>query len=330
MRKKRALVLILLALSGTWGIRVRAASESGVQLVETAAHVWAPERDAMPGQIVRCRAEITVEGGREYTVRSAFSPGVEFVELTALRCGGKAVNASTYTLLTGRFIPSGAFELRLSSRFSAAGVSALEIEYTVVLTESAPDESICALTVTGENDEQTVPAGIYSSGFSLYRGVAVPDSEKQSNPLPGTCYCLYRDRGLTQRVAFVAHGDGTYTACAGEHCGHRRHAYLMRTGENGTLHIRGLEQGTYCLLESRTPEGHTPMARGTEIVVSAGGTITAGGAELTDGRLSLVEKPAGYTETAEQKDPLAFYIYGSRVLSALLAVMLAAHKYLFR
>lgn len=329
MRKKGTFALILL-LAAVWSLPVRAASEGGVQLVEAADRTWAVQRDAMPGEVIRCRADLTLEGGREYTVRSAFSPGVEFAELTALRCGGKAVNASAYTVLTGRFIPRGAFELRLSSGFAEPGAAMLEIEYAVALTEAAGERSTCGLAVCGDTPAQTADAVIYSRGFCLYRGVAIPDSGKQSNPLPGTCYCLYRDRELLKRVAFVAGENGAYTACAAERCAHRRHAYLLRTGENGTLHIRGLSEGTYYLLESRTPEGHVSMAEGTELRVDSRGGITAGGVPLTDGRLSLVEKPAGYTEAAEERDPLLFYIYGSRVLSALLAVMLAAHRYLFR
>ena len=72
------------------------------------------------------------------------------------------------------------------------------------------------------------------------------------------------------------------------------------------------------------------MARGTELAVSSDGEIFAGGVPLTGGRLSLVESPAGALPSGEEKDPLAFYVLGSRVLSALLAAMLAAHRYLFR
>ena len=329
MRKMGAFALILL-LSVLWSVPARAAPQGGVQLVEAADHTWNAERNAMPGEVVRCRAELTLEGGREYAVHSAFSPGVEFAELTALRCGGKAVNASSYTLLTGHFIPNGEFELRLSSRFADPGPVSLEVEYSVALTETAGECSTCGLTVSGGTDSETADALIYSRGFRLYRGVSIPESEKQSNPLPGTCFCLYRDRGLLKRIAFTAGENGVYTACAMEHCGHRRHAYLLRTGENGTLYIRGLPEGTCYLLESRTPEGHVSMAQGMEINISAVGEITAGGAVLADSTLNLVEKPAGYTEPAEEKDPLLFYIYGSRVLSTLLAAMLAAHRYLFR
>ena len=330
MEKKGAFVFILLLLSALGSVPVRAESSSGVQLVETADHIWAADRDATPGEKLRCRALLTLKGGREYVIRSAFSPGVEFVELTALRCGGRAVNASAYTLLTGRFIPAGSFELRLSSRFCAEETADMEIEYAVSLTEAAGERSTCALTVGGGAEVETAPAEIHSHGFLLYRGVRIPEGGKQSNPLPGTCYCLYRDRELTDRAAFVAGSDGTYTVCAASCCGHKRHAYLLRTGENGTLRICGLEQGTYYLLESRTPEGHASMARGTELAVSSDGEIFAGGVPLTGGRLSLVESPAGALPSGEEKDPLAFYVLGSRVLSALLAAMLAAHRYLFR
>ena len=212
--------------------------------------------------------------------------------------------------------------LRLPFRHPGGGTRAR-------LPENAPERSACGLEVS-EMEKIPAAAVITSCGFDLYRGVAVQGAEKQSNPLPGTCYCLYRDRELRERVAFIAGENGKFTVCAADCCGHTRHAYLLRTGENGTLHIQGLSQGRYYLLESRTPEGHGSLADGTEITVGEEGEIVAGGVPLTDGRLALVERLAGNEEKVAEKDPLAFYVYGSRVLSVLLTAMVAGRKFLFR
>ena len=48
-----------------------------------------------------------------------------------------------------------------------------------------------------------------------------------------------------------------------------------------------------------------------------------------DGVLRLVEQPAETKKDQETKDPLSFYIRGSRVLSGLLSVMFLRRKKLF-
>ena len=305
------------------------AAENGEIQVKNKDRQWVESLDVMPGQIVRCRAVFRAEGNG-CIIQSDFSPGVKFIELEALRCCGKDVNASLYTLLKGQFIPEGAFKIRFAADWTAQEDPELEIEYTVFLTENAGEENRCGIVLTDRYGKTTTAAAeLFVSGFQIYRAVAIPETEKQSNPLRGACFSLYRDRELVNRVALFTSGDGVYTACAAENCEHQRHAYLMRTGERGVVEIRGLSEGTYFLLENRTPEGHKSMADGTEIVVSSEGNVTAGGVPLTDGVLCLVERPAEMKKDEEEKDPLTFYIYGSRVLSGLLSVMFLERKKLF-
>ena len=291
---------------------------------------WTDRCSAMTGEEIRCKAFFEAEGGREYIVRSAFSPGIRFLALDSLRCSGKTINASHYTLLTGRFVPENGFEIRFCSAFSRQGSIMLEIEYRICLTEEAEEYNSCALTLAGSGESLLYPAaGITAYALKICRSVSLPDTEKQSNPLSGVCYSLYRDKELKERIAFYIKSDGTYVACAGSCCAHSRHAYLMRTGENGVIDISGLSSGKYYLLETRTPEGHRSMAEGTELVISSEGEIIAGGVTLSNGMLPLVERGIGKEKENKEKDPLDFYIHGSRVLSGLLAAMVAGRRKLF-
>lgn len=292
---------------------------------------WKAFRTAMPGETVSCRAVFRVEGGREYVARSVFSEGVELDAVHTPRQNGAPVNTSAYTVLTGNAVRCSGFEIHFSSAFSSPGAITLEILYTVRLGDLAGEKNFCAVMLEGGNDHYSGTCAVISSyGFSVYRGIGIADSDKQINPLPGACYSLYHDREMTERVAFIQRRDGSYHACEGKTCSHAHHAFLLRTRENGTAVLKGLNAGTYYLLECRTPEGYRSMADGIEIVVSSNGEVTAGGVSCQTGKVELVER---LTDNAEgrsaQKDPLAFYIYGNRILSAALSVMVLFRKKLF-
>ncbi len=292
---------------------------------------WAASRSAMPGEPLRCRAAFQVEGGREYTARGRFSPGVSFGAVTALRRNGVPVNASVYTLLTGQSAEGAAFEVLFSSRFSDSGATLLEIEYTVALNDKASDTNSCGVVLTGGGETMCGPeAKIDYYGFSVYRAVAIPDKEKQSNPLQGACYCLYTDARQEHRVAFTDLGGGVYLACGQQTCGHSRHAFLLRTESTGRVVLRGLPQGTYWLSETRTPQGYTRAADGLEIVVTETGRTYAGGVPLTDDTLRLIEQPAPQAGKTVKDPAMRFYETGCKILSMLLTCMFLARRQLFR
>ena len=164
----------------------------------------------------------------------------------------------------------------------------------------------------------------------MYRAVSIPEAVKQTNPLSGACFSLYRGRDREERMVFAAGRGGEYTACAGEDCRHSRHTCLLKTPENGTLRLRGLGAGTYYLQETRPPQGCAVSADMLEITVGENGEITVGGTLAADGVIRLVEQTGSEGKKETESDPLAFYEKGCRVLSAVLAALLMARRQLFR
>ena len=321
-------LIFLLALTALGTVRAGAAAgQSASNSVRNPAGEWAECCSAMPGEEVECRFTALLEGGREHTIRSRFSEGVEFGALDSIRCGGEALNSAFYTLLTG----DGTCEVHLASRFSPAEPTELEICYTVRLNAQAvslPDRNDCALEADGCSSGES--ARIETCAVKLFRAVSLPEAGRQSNPLPGVCFSLYRDAQLHVRVAFEDRGDSTYEACSGLGCGHTRHVFLLRSPENGIIRLDGLRAGKYYLQEERTPQGYRPMASGLEIVLSSSGEITAGGVPAPEGVVVLAEPSPASPLPEKKDDPLSFYVKGCRFLAAALAVMLLERKRLFR
>ena len=289
---------------------------------------WSAFRTAMPGEVVSCRAVFHVEGGREYIARSAFSDGIALDAVSQPRQNGVPVNSSAYTVLTGESLRDRAFEIHFSSVFSAAGSVTLEIHYSVRLGDTAGELNTCSVVLEGRGEHSSGEAAVIKTyGFTVCRGIGIADSGKQINPLPGACYSLYSDAEMNERIAFIQKRDGTYLACSGKSCHHAHHAYLLRTRETGTAVLNGLPEGTFFLQECRTPEGYGSMANRLEVVVSASGEITAGGVPLPERKVELVERIADKSQRSSvRNDPLAFYIYGNRVLSVLLSLMVIFRK----
>lgn len=328
MRFRTAVMLLAFGLCSL-PTRVNAAGwNAGENSVMGLDSAWSTYRTAMPGEIVSCRAVFRVEGGREYIARSAFSDGIELYAVSQPRQNGVPVNSSAYTVLTGNAVRDRAFEIHFSSIFSAAGPVTLEILYSVRLGDEAGEQNTCSVVLEGRGEHFPGEAAvIITYGFTVFRGIGIADPGKQINPLPGACYSLYRDAEMNDRIAFIQKRDGSYLACLGKSCHHAHHAYLLRTRETGTAVLNGLPEGTYYLQECRTPEGYSPMANGLEIVVSPSGEITAGGVPLPERKVELVERLAERSRgDSVRNDPLAFYIYGNRVLSVLLSIMVIFRK----
>ena len=292
-------------------------------------------RSATPGERVDCRAVFRISGERGYVVRGRFSDGVDLQSVTALSQGGEPVNASFYTILERTEHNSRLFEIHLAPGWAERTETSLEIEYTVSLNDRAglgERDNRCHIELTDADGTPVTDRETYvrTGAFACYRALAIPDSTKQANPVSGACFSLYRDREGTQRVAFAAGRGGVYTACTGENCRHTRHTCLIKTPENGTLQLRGLGAGTYYLQETRPPQGCTVTADRLEVVLGEDGSVTAGGVDMPEGVVRLIEQKKTETAKAAEDDPLAFYERGCRILSAALGALLMAHRRLFR
>ena len=323
-----AMLAVLLVFPGT---ALAVSPEEEVEnRVYSADGDWEMSRDIMPGEKLRCLARAEVTGGREYVLRCHISDGLCFDSLAALRCGDVPVNASYYTLVTGRLQPDCAFEIHLSESFAPPGDNTLTVEYTLRRNDGT-DTDPEWLSVTVEDDRGQILSGerAEAGSFSLclYRAVAVPDGEKQGNPLSGACFSLYRDSAMQNRVAFREQGGSVYQACRGGECGHTRHAYILRTGGNGRLDLRGLTAGTYYLRETRPPQGYSSTAEAMEIRVTETGEIVAGGELLSDGVVRLVEQ-RGAPETEKKPALLEFYEKGCRVMAAALTILVLSRQFL--
>ena len=323
--KRRIAGLIVCLLAVLLPLRALAAEEDTAG-VQTCTGDWTASRSAMPGEKLRFRASLTLHTGESWTLRSVFSPGIEFLSLTAVLADGESVNASYYTLVTGVRSPENAFAIHLSARFSARESVCLTVEWTARLGDACvtgAEGNAVSLAAESESGETVTSAAatVTSYGFSVFRGVRFADARVADHPLPSACFRLYYDAAAREPVAFREIGD-TYLACA-LNCAHTRHTYILRTGENGLVRIGGLAAGTYYLQESRPPSGYASAAEALPVMVSEDGAVETEDAELSGSTLLLLETAQ---ETLPEDKTLAFYRRGCGVMVTLLTTVLCGKR----
>lgn len=322
--KRRIVYLVVCLLAVLLPLRALAAEETAA--VQTRTGDWTASRSAMPGEKLHFRASLMLCPGESWTLRSVFSPGIEFLSLTAVLADGESVNASYYTLVTGLRSPESAFTLHLSARFSARERVCLTLEWTARLDDACStgaDGNAVFLTAESESGQSVTSdrTEIYAYGFSVFRGVRFADARVADHPLPSACFRLYYDAAEREPVAFWESGEA-YLACA-LGCDHTRHTYILRTAENGYVRIEGLPAGTYYLQESRPPSGYASAAEALPITITESGSVEAEGAERSGSTLLLLETAQ---EALPEDNTLAFYRRGCGVMVTLLTTVFCGKR----
>lgn len=103
---------------------------------------------------------------------------------------------------------------------------------------------------TGNTEYDWVFVLTYEADNTKYK-----DEVKDGNELKDAGFRLYSDKTCTQEVLLKKVGDVYYPIKADE----TANAVEMKSAENGTFNIKGLDAGTYYLRETSTPTGYNTV-----------------------------------------------------------------------
>ena len=140
-------------------------------------------------------------------------------------------------------------------------------------------------------------------------------------PLDGAGFTLYKNDAAVNLVAAGNNeaGDLIYKVCTKDDGADHTHVTQIVTGETGKFEIEGLEQGTYVLKETKTPDGYNTC---DDITVEIGedGVLTVKGTTVTTVEI-LNQAGATLPETGGMGTTIFYIVGGIMVVAAVVLLV---------
>ena len=200
----------------------------------------------------------------------------------------------------------------LSSLITAtpAGVT-VEITYDAIVmsdTDYSNEATVTADTVTYEKGNTNGTEG----------AITIKKTDNNHTGLKGAEFKLLKAKndGTTEGVSVVKVSDGVYKhALEGE----TEATTTMVVADNGTLLIKGLDEGTYSFQETKAPEGYKLVTELKSATIEDGHTATVDAGEFVNTKLSSLPSTGGIGTTI-------FTIAGCAIMIAAAGLFFASRK----
>lgn len=200
----------------------------------------------------------------------------------------------------------------LSSLITAtpAGVT-VEITYDAIVmsdTDYSNEATVTADTVTYEKGNTDGTEG----------AITIKKTDNNHTGLKGAEFKLLKAKndGTTEGVSVVKVSDGVYKhALEGE----TEATTTMVVADNGTLLIKGLDEGTYSFQETKAPEGYKLVTELKSATIEDGHTATVDAGEFVNTKLSSLPSTGGIGTTI-------FTIAGCAIMIAAAGLFFASRK----
>lgn len=200
----------------------------------------------------------------------------------------------------------------LSSLITAtpAGVT-VEITYDAIVmsdTDYSNEATVTADTVTYEKDNTNGTEG----------AITIKKTDNNHTGLKGAEFKLLKAKSdeTTEEVSVVKVSDGVYKhALEGE----TGATTTMVVANNGTLLIKGLDEGTYSFQETKAPEGYKLVTDLKSATIEDGHTATVDAGEFVNTKLSALPSTGGIGTTI-------FTIAGCVIMIAAAGLFFASRK----
>ena len=147
--------------------------------------------------------------------------------------------------------------------------------------------------------------------------------KEDGTPLPGAVFQLYSDEACTQEVKLYKVGNIYYPIKDAK----GKTAVEMKSADDGTFNVKGLDAGTYYLKETTPPAGYSACAN-KEIVISA--THNGNHVELDSSKLSTTiinKKDGGITlPSTGGIGTTLFYVIGGGLMVAAIVLLVTKKR----
>lgn len=247
---------------------------------------WGKSNTADIGQTVNFQTTITAQqGAQNYVLHDKMSDGLTFDSIKSItKKNGTAIEATNYTLKkstdSSPSITDGCtFEIEFTQPFcnTLGSNDQIIVTYSATLNENAViagDGNKNTTKLTYGDSSKTTPSTTTTKTFELpvfkYTGT--------DNPLKDAEFELKRNNE-TIAIALIKKtpvkgetytGDIYQVAKTGE----TETVTKVKTTNSGKFKIQGLDADTYCLTETKQPDGYNKLSAPITVVIDENGTIT--------------------------------------------------------
>lgn len=281
----------------TTATEVRIQEKNGVPSVEKKvqedskvgkADEWGESNTADIGQTVNFQTTITAQpGAQNYVLHDKMVAGLTFtdgsvaVKLKSSQTEKNLTKDTEYTLTTSGLTDGCTFEIA----FTPAFCNTLKANDQIIVTYSATLNEKAVIAGEGNKNETWLKYGDSSTTthsttttktFELpvfkYTGTDTPlkDAEFELKRNNETIAIALIKKTLVEGETYT--GDIYQVAKTGE----TETVTKVKTTNSGKFKIQGLDADTYCLTETKQPDGYNKLSAPITVVIAENGTITVG------------------------------------------------------
>lgn len=247
---------------------------------------WGKSNTADIGQTVNFQTTITAQqGAQNYVLHDKMSDGLTFDSIKSItKKNGTAIEATNYTLKkstdSSPSITDGCtFEIEFTQPFcnTLGSNDQIIVTYSATLNENAViagDGNKNTTKLTYGDSSKTTPSITTTKTFELpvfkYTGTDTPlkDAEFELKRNNETIAIALIKKTPVKGETYT--GDIYQVAKTGE----TETVTKVKTTNSGKFKIQGLDADTYCLTETKQPDGYNKLSAPITVVIDENGTIT--------------------------------------------------------
>lgn len=247
---------------------------------------WGKSNTADIGQTVNFQTTITAQqGAQNYVLHDKMSDGLTFDSIKSItKKNGTAIEATNYTLKkstdSSPSITDGCtFEIEFTQPFcnTLGRNDQIIVTYSATLNENAViagDGNKNTTKLTYGDSSKTTPSTTTTKTFELpvfkYTGTDTPlkDAEFELKRNNETIAIALIKKTPVKGETYT--GDIYQVAKTGE----TETVTKVKTTNSGKFKIQGLDADTYCLTETKQPDGYNKLSAPITVVIDENGTIT--------------------------------------------------------
>lgn len=247
---------------------------------------WGKSNTADIGQTVNFQTTITAQqGAQNYVLHDKMSDGLTFDSIKSItKKNGTAIEATNYTLKkstdSSPSITDGCtFEIEFTQPFcnTLGSNDQIIVTYSATLNENAViagDGNKNTTKLTYGDSSKTTPSTTTTKTFELpvfkYTGTDTPlkDAEFELKRNNETIAIALIKKTPVKGETYT--GDIYQVAKTGE----TETVTKVKTTNSGKFKIQGLDADTYCLTETKQPDGYNKLSAPITVVIDENGTIT--------------------------------------------------------